>query len=401
MSSGARRLRLGGLAIVYGLVAGVVSQLTLQGMTTLQHLVWTGPAPWWRIAVTVCAGGVLLVLLRRFGEPLTMDELLAAEPGNRARRNRLIVTTALTAIVAVAFGGAVGPEAGLLAVVAEVGAVVGHRITRDVEEERILHGAGTAGALSGLYASPPGATAVDGDELGPPKALQLLAGIAGFFSFLFCSRFVFGGEGVSAVVLPEGELTWWLVLPALGGAVLGFAFRWLHHGLELLAARLPNPTLRITVGTVLFAALAAALPLVLFSGHHEIAQLGDPLTAGQAGTLVLIAVAKTVALGLCLVAGWRGGEFFPLVFAGAAAGAAVAVSTGMDAGPAMAAAMGAAVVAGWGKPLAAFFVLILLVSGVPAVAVLGGVGVGWVLVALLPTPDAQATRPDAAAAVTA
>lgn len=166
-------------------------------MTTLQHIVWAGPTPWWRITITICVGGALLLALRGFGEPLTMDELLATEPGNRARRRKLILTTALTAIVAVAFGGAVGPEAGLLAVVAEVGAIVGYRIARDVGEERMPRGAGTAAALSGLYASPPGAAALDDDTIGPLKGLQLLAGLAGFFSFMFCSRIIFGGEDAS------------------------------------------------------------------------------------------------------------------------------------------------------------------------------------------------------------
>lgn len=48
--------------------------------------------------------------------------------------------------------------------------------------------------------------------------------------------------------------------------------------------------------------------------------------------------------------------------------------------------MGATVVAGWGKPLAAFFVLILLVSGVPGVAILTGVAIGWIATSLLPAP---------------
>lgn len=154
MNALAGRLRLAGLAALYGAVAGVLAQLTLQGMTSLQHLVWAGPAPWWRIAATICAGGALLIVLRRISEPLSMAELLRADPTDRARRHRIILVTAMSGIVSIAFGGAVGPEAGLLAVIALVSVLVGHFIIRDLREERMLHSASTAGALSGLYASP-------------------------------------------------------------------------------------------------------------------------------------------------------------------------------------------------------------------------------------------------------
>lgn len=199
MSALASRLRLAGLAMLYGAAAGVLAQLTLQGMTSLQHLVWAGPAPWWRIAATICAGGALLIVLRRISEPLSMAELLRADPTDRAKRHRIILVPALSGIVSIAFGGAVGPEAGLLAVIAQVSVLVGHFITRDLREERMLHSASIAGALSGLYASPPGAAATDDGELGPQKLLQVLAGVAGFFAFMFCSKVVFGNNGIAAV----------------------------------------------------------------------------------------------------------------------------------------------------------------------------------------------------------
>ena len=93
---------------------------------------------------------------------------------------------------------------------------------------------------------------------------------------------------------------------------------------------------------------------------------------------------------MCLAAGWRGGEFFPLIFIGAAVGAGTGLLLGSDPGPAMAAGLAASVVAGWGKPLAAFLVIILFVTGAPVLALLAGVGVGWAAIALLPLPQPAA-----------
>ncbi|RKS18075.1 H+/Cl- antiporter ClcA [Arthrobacter sp. AG1021] len=395
MSALASRLRLAGLAMLYGAAAGVLAQLTLQGMTSLQHLVWAGPAPWWRIAATICAGGALLIVLRRISEPLSMAELLRADPTDRAKRHRIILVTALSGIVSIAFGGAVGPEAGLLAVIAQVSVLVGHFITRDLREERMLHSASIAGALSGLYASPPGAAATDDGELGPQKLLQVLAGVAGFFAFMFCSKVVFGNNGIAAVQLDDGAVTWRISLVAAVGAAAGFAFQWLHHALARVARLVSRPMLATAADTLAFAALAAALPIVRFSGHHEIEQLETALEAGSGALLFGAAVAKVLALALCLAAGWRGGEFFPLVFIGAGAGASLLL--GADAGPGMAAGMAAAVVAGWGKPVAAFLIIILFVTGAPILAVLIGVRIGWVAITLLPLPEPEADPEPAAA----
>ena len=59
--------------------------------------------------------------------------------------------------------------------------------------------------------------------------------------------------------------------------------------------------------------------------------------------------------------------------------------------------MAAAVVAGWGKPVAAFLIIILFVTGAPILAVLIGVGIGWVAITLLPLPEPEAAPEPAAA----
>lgn len=59
--------------------------------------------------------------------------------------------------------------------------------------------------------------------------------------------------------------------------------------------------------------------------------------------------------------------------------------------------MAAAVVAVLGKPVAAFLIIILFVTGAPILAVFVGVGIGWVAITLLPLPK-PAADPEPAAA---
>ncbi len=120
------------------------------------------------------------------------------------------------------------------------------------------------------------------------------------------------------------------------------------------------------------------MPLVRFSGHHELHDLLVLTETGAWATLLVVAVAKILAVAVCLASGWRGGEFFPLVFIGSAIGGAVAVGVpGLEIGAAMATGMAATVAVGWKRPLAVLLILILLIDIPVALPLIIGAGVGF------------------------
>lgn len=389
-------------ATVMGGFAGLIAILTFQGMLGLQRLIWDTGAPVdgvgpVRIIVTILCGGALLLVLARVAPSESMDELLAGAERPWLQSRRTILVTALGAIVAVAFGGAIGPEAGLLAVVAQCSAIVNRLIARDEAQARAIAEAGAAGTLGGIYASPPAAAALDGDALAPSRLAALVAAVSGFFVFIWVARTVFGGGGVTAVPLPNetaGE-AWLLVVPVAAGLAFGAGFRLLHGVADRCAAGVRRPWLVTVVGTVLFAGLAAAVPLVRFSGHHDLGTVNELYAQDAGPQLWLLAAAKLVALVMCLTAGWRGGEIFPLIFIGAAAGAASAVLLpALDPAAAVAAAMAATVTVGWRRPLAAFLLLVLVVDGVAAMPLLAGIGCGILVNRLcFPAGDAPGEQP--------
>ncbi|ALG84157.1 chloride channel protein [Gordonia phthalatica] len=389
MSTASRLAELRALLVTVaaGAGAGLVAVLTYQAMLALQRLVWTtgadgedvGP---WRIAITILIGGALLILLGRFGRSESVDELLAAAESPRSEASRQIIVTALVAIVAIAFGGSVGPEAGLLAVVAQCAAIVSRVIARTEARAREISRAGVAGALSGFYGAPPAAVAIDGDQLPASRLMSFIAGIAGFFVFLSVSRSVFGNSGVPELPLPAGTdgADWMLIVPALIACGFGLAFRVLHYHAERLAARIATPWQVTAIGTVAFAAVAVAFPLVRFSGHHELTLLPEMFGDGDASEIWTVAIAKVVALVLCLTAGWRGGEAFPLIFIGGLVGAGTALALpGLDPAAAVVAAMAAALAVGWRRPLASLLVLVLVLDTGYALALLIGVGLGAIV----------------------
>ena len=380
------RVRPAFTAVVAGGLAGLVALLTYQAMMLLQRWIWETGAPAEgagpvRIVLTILTGGALLILLARISPSESVDELLDDSEHPLGRSPRKIIITALVAIVSIAFGGAIGPEAGLLAVVAQCSVIVSRYIARDEAQARAIAQAGVAGALGGLYGSPPAAAALepDGESLAPNRLMAFLAGISGFLVFLGVARTVFGGDGIAAIPLPPSTegVAWLVIVPALLGAVFGGLFRVLHHAAQRLADVIDRPWLVTTIGTVLFAALAALIPMVRFSGHHEVIEIPEMFAQGAGGELWLLAAAKLIAVVLCLVSGWRGGEVFPLIFIGAAVGAGTALLLPeVDPAAAVAGAMAATLAVGWRRPLAALLVLILVLDSGVALPLLAGVGVG-------------------------
>ena len=73
-----------------------------------------------------------------------------------------------------------------------------------------------------------------------------------------------------------------------------------------------------------------ALPLTMFSGEAQIPEL-DATWAGM-GAVILLAVGfvKVVVTAMCVNMGWRGGHFFPIIFAGISIGYGMSVLTGVD-----------------------------------------------------------------------
>lgn len=378
------------IALGYGAVAGGLAALTLALMNLVQAAVWGSADSPLYIALVILVGGGLIALIRHLTEDVSLNEQLAQAHDPLHLKKRSTLFLALSAIVAVGFGGAVGPEAGLIAVVTEASAVIALLLARSREEERLIGDTGAVAALSGLYAAPPGAALLNDDdkaehhkakEAQTPLALKVLGGVAGLGGFLLVGHYLLQG-GFGPLPLPdtkEGSDLLWAILPAVLGAGVGAIFVKLTPLLARTLGRLGGPAIQTLVGTAIFAVLAALFPLVRFSGHHELMHALEHGVNGDAPELLALGLIKAVALSLCLASGWRGGAIFPLIFAGAAVGAACsALWPAMPLTAAVVAGLSAASMVGLGKPVAAFIVLAFLTSLQAPVALCVGLLIGFI-----------------------
>lgn len=378
---------------LYGMLAGMAAAGVLWLMNGVSHALWSRVQSPWGIFVVIMIGGALIAVLRHFhaGEDLAA-QLQGAPPARQAlaRTQRNALLLAAMAIIAVGFGGAVGPEAGILAVMAELSVLMSLLLARSEEEARLVAEVGAAGALGGLYGSPPGGAMVAQMQTHLLRWELLLAGLCGLFGFALTASHIMPGQPLH-IALPahvpaaDGSDLLAAVLPALLGAAMGVAFVHLFIRIQAGLQRLRSVSVQTLVGSAFFAALAAWQPILRFSGHHE---MGAMLAWGQSSGMALLlalALLKVLALALCLNAGWRGGSAFSLLFAGAAAGGAVLyLMPSVPPTVALVAGMTAALVTGMGKPRAALGIALLMLAphGVGPLCV--GAAIGWAASRLVP-----------------
>ena len=144
-------------AIGYGFVGGIVTALVLELMRGVSDFVWgwTGGQGPIVIFAVVMVGGAIIALLRHRDPNQNFDDQLREGQGDRPAPLSRTGNAAALGITSFGFGGAIGPEGGVVAVIEALSSQVSTRLSSDVQQQRLIRQAGLAGSLGGLYGSPP------------------------------------------------------------------------------------------------------------------------------------------------------------------------------------------------------------------------------------------------------
>jgi len=383
---------LGLQAMALGLAAGAIAAVTYWVMILLQTTLWGAlPDTRWVILPVMVAGGAAIGLTRLMAAGPDLEDQIAEARDPQAVHRREAFWVALGAICAVAFGGAIGPEAGILAVTAQLSSIVSIRLARTAAARRTLAEAGISGALAGFYGSPAGGPVHAEPVDTVPRPVLLVAGLAGFAAFVVVAETLMQGA-IAMMRLPRftAESTVWDTVIACGagaaGAAVGAAFLALRSRVSTLLARsIASRFWQPVAGGAAAGLVCTAAPILLFSGHNEIGEMLHLGAEHGAGLLVVLGLGKALACALCVGSHWQGGVIFPMCFAGGAAGAAVLfLLPGLDPVLGVAAGMSAAAAVGMTRPLVAGAIMLFTVGGGLAVPVLVGTLVGWYALRLLP-----------------
>ena len=334
--------------ILTGALAGAFVWLVLFLMEVGLTVIWDGLASWfgefYPIPMCIVGGIIIGLFAKRYGDyPEDLRTVMAKVKRDGRYEYDKLGRMSVAALLPLVFGGSIGPEAGLTGVIAGLCSWVGDRMKRFGADFRELSEAGVTATLSALFTAPlyGFAAGISGrsDTEGPvlpkwAKAVVYVCAIAGALaSLLLLNHYIGGGMALPHYeweTVGTEELIWTIPLIAVG-ALGGWLFCVSDASISRISDRMGDrPVLKPVVAGALLGLSGVVLPLTMFSGEAQIPEL-DATWAGM-GAVILLAVGfvKVVVTAMCVNMGWRGGHFFPIIFAGISIGNGMSVLTGVD-----------------------------------------------------------------------
>lgn len=337
--------------IVTGAIAGAFVWFLLFIMNLGISFIWEKmPAhfgPYFPLAACLAGGLIIGLFAKRFGPyPEDLNEVMAKVKQDGRYEYDKLGTMSIAALLPLFFGGSVGPEAGLTGAIAGICTWVGDRMKRFGSDFKQLTSVGTMAALSAIFTAPLfgfAAPLYGGEPEGSeqtitlPKTSKLVVyfcAIAGALGALMGLSSLFGGgmslPHYSDIHVGATEAVWFLPL-----ALIGAAGGWLFCAFDGCFKRASDkmgdrPVLKAIIAGLVLATMGIALPFTMFAGEVQTEQLNEVWMSMGAVTLLATGFVKVAVTPLCIRFGWRGGHFFPVIFAGVSIGYGMATLTGAD-----------------------------------------------------------------------
>ncbi|MBR0384128.1 MAG: chloride channel protein [Eubacteriaceae bacterium] len=344
------RVKMIGFCALLGAVAGAVVWLFLKAVAITSDLLWKtlpGVFPVLWLPVLICGlGGLAVGLLhQRFGVyPDSLDVVLGKIKGEKHYDYHPMFIMLLCAFLPLVIGASVGPEAGLAGIIAALCYWVGDNVKYAKHHAEAYSEVGTAVTLSVLFHAPLfGIFAVSESEdesnmalLSRTDKLMLYGAATAAGILIYSGLSKLFGAGLSGFPAFEGTVLSAadFGLMALGvpvGLVLYYIYTYAEKIFEMISGKIPV-IVRETAAGVVIGLIAMVMPVLLFSGEEQMAEMIHAYGNYLPWMLFGVAVLKLVMTAFCLSFGLKGGHFFPMIFGCSAAGYALAMALFPDAG---------------------------------------------------------------------
>jgi H+/Cl- antiporter ClcA len=378
------------IGVLIGAIAAVVTKAVLTLYAAVIHVVFTwvpetlnvdgSAAPYLFVALGV--GGLLVGLGQKYlgYHPEPLEKVMNDITSGDGVDYRTIPQTMANSLAAIGFGGPVGPEASLVAVIGGIYYWANERMERfALESYRTLMGRSN-GDDSAAWRYAPSVVAVI-------TTVLVFRAIPGGVDLAFVPAYESPGSGKALVIA--------VLVGAIAGAggIATSAVESRVRGLRLFDRA---PVILGILGGLVVAALAVGSSLVLFSGAEQMQSLFD----GSASNAELwySAGAKWIALIAVFALGWKGGPIFPLMYISGAIGIAAGASLGLgDEALILYAAAIAGSVSGHLKSVVFGVLIALLVVPVSMLVLLIAAGAGAGLVMRVARHSSGGNQADASA----
>lgn len=322
---------------------GAVLWIFLKTMSVGMEFIWGWVPQQFNIpfdTLIICTlGGIVIGVFRRKTGDYPEELEIVMEKVKREKRyeykNMLVILIA--ALLPLLLGSSVGPEAGMTGVIVGLCYWAGDNLKFAHHNEKAYSQIGVAVSLGVLFHAPLfGIFSVEEDQ-GMDVEIQtswssklmmygLAVGAGTGVYMLLTEAFGTGMSGFPSfpmVELTRGDYLMAIVY-VLCGCLLAKFYDLTHSGTQFVAKKLP-PVVREAVGGLCLGVIGMLVPLVMFSGEEQMAELMTEYVKYLPIALIGIAFLKILLTNICIQCGLKGGHFFPVIFAGVCLGYGVAM----------------------------------------------------------------------------
>lgn len=285
--------------------------------------------------ITCIVGGLLIGIYEKLfqASPEELETVMAViKRDGKYSCDRLGIRT-IGAALPLIFGASIGPEAGLTGIIAGLCFWAGERFRYVGKHLSELSQIGMGAVLGVIFGSPlfgfmmPIEDGEVTEELAHrDKMLAYLASILGGFGVYSLLSHIFGGG--MAIPRLEGsgissrERIFVIILIAIG-ILAGILYSLFLKGTEKLFGILNKKTGVIfcaVLGGICIGLFGMYVPFSMFSGEAQMEELLECYLDYAPVTLLLIGIAKLLLTNISIQSGFKGGHFFPVIFAGVSIG---------------------------------------------------------------------------------
>lgn len=326
---------------LFGAIGGLLTIGVIILLDLLIDVVWAqgfgmdvdAPTRTLAIPLVLLAASLPVILLNRRGDKLKgMTELMDEVISTGTMNWRLLPRALATALISIASGASLGPEAPSAVVAGSAAAYTAEKTKTSSDVARTMGIGGLSGMLGSLLSTPFLSISMMLESTGA-KIKQLpsfitntmiasAVGAATFFA-------IYGKVYVINIGLPPYngsnlESLGLAFLLGIAGALMGIVAFVITNRLLLPLKRqfgLPRWA-DILLTALLVGGLAYWLPITMFSGQHTAPTLMAQAASWSVGMLLVIGLVKLVSTSLLLDGYFFGGPIFPALFAGMAFGLA-------------------------------------------------------------------------------
>ena len=346
------------LALAMGFVVGFAVFLAMNLSTWLTELLWGLSGSFALFPLVTCTvGGALIGVWTWWSNDRvhSLEEVMREFKTTGSFRTNGIWKPVVTFLLPLVFGGSIGFEAGLTGLITSACCWIRDQLKKAglrLGSIADVTFAATMAAifrtpLAGIVAGAESAGELEGEpvERDPRdynlrrsvKAVLYTAAAFGAFGGIKACSALFGVSGglprFGEIEAAATDFLW--VVPCIAVAYLmTLAFHAANRSFSGISTAMGGGTVstiaKPVIAGVAMGAVACALPYVLFPGEAQSEELMESWTAFTAVALLATGVLKAVVTPLCINMGWVGGDFFPSIFAGVAAGYGLAALTGAD-----------------------------------------------------------------------